>query len=442
MINHFVTAPFFDSSFFDKKLEFVVQGNGPSVVRISCVSEVSIECIFTVELYVLSQGYISAQVPEFQFLIAFEVVEDISAKAGAAEVGSLTNIIVHEVDIEGARFLPVSCAVANACVPGIVMVQSGGGVLYIFTSYIEIANRNVQVNAIQFITFDTIIIILEFQVISAQFCKAEVIAGFSIECILSINIILQGCIIGIKLAKAYFCIESILCIGQFSAVEVVGITKTPAIFIAEVVSITAQGYSKVAELMFSIEDIHVYTRIFLVIFEVHVVGEAAIDGGGVINLTFDIDSHTAIPCIGCFFAFFINSAVVSITHTSVAGPVEVADFLFQVGNANAQVSQFVSVFASQFVQGCSLFSIQLIFFSEHTSDDLSHFITGDVSFAFEGAIRIAFNDALFGQVYYCLVSPVGWGYIRERICSVCGYASGECCYSSECENFFHVLRSL
>ena len=32
MINHFVTAPFFDSSFFDKKLEFVVEGYSPSIL--------------------------------------------------------------------------------------------------------------------------------------------------------------------------------------------------------------------------------------------------------------------------------------------------------------------------------------------------------------------------------------------------------------------------
>ena len=386
------------------------------------------------ELYVLSQGYISAQVPEFQFLIfsLFKVLEDIGAKAGAAEVGSLTNIIVHEVDIEGARFLPVSYSVANACVPSIVIVHSGGGVLYIFTENIEIANRNVQVNAIQFITFDTIIIFLEFQVISAQFCKAEVIAGLCIECILCINfcIFILISILGIKLAKAYFCIESILCIGQFSAVEVVGITKTPAIFIAEVVSITAQSYSEVAELVLSIEDIHVYTRIFGIIFEVHVVGEAAIDGGGVIYLTLYIDSHTAIPGI-------MVSRVILVTHTSIAGPVNVADFLFQVGYANAQVSQFVSVFASQFVKGCTLFSVQLIFFCHEASNDLSQFIAGNVSFTFEGAIRITFYNALVGEVGYCLVSPVISGNIGEWICCESGNASSECCSSSDCENLLH-----
>ena len=164
--------------------------------------------------------------------------------------------------------------------------------------------------------------------------------------------------------------------------------------------------------------------------------ELALYVSGVIDLTLYVDSHTAVPAI------FLTNCVVLITHTSIAGPVQVANFLFEVGYANAQVCEFVSIFASEFVQGCSLFSVQLIFFSEHTSDDLSHFITGDVSFALEGAIRIAFNDALFGQVFNCLISPVVRGYIREWICSVCRYASCECCYCSNCENLFHVSSLL
>ena len=42
-----------------------------------------------------------------------------------------------------------------------------------------------------------------------------------------------------------------------------------------------------------------------------------------------------------------------------------------------------------------------------------------------------------GQVGYCLISPVISGNIGEWICSVSRYASGECCYSSQCEDLFH-----
>ena len=181
------------------------------------------------------------------------------------------------------------------------------------------------------------------------------------------------------------------------------------------------------------------SRIFIGALEVHVVAETSKNVGAVIDLALDVDLHTAIPLIS---SFAIVAIALVVTHTAVAGEGKVSDFLFEVSNANAQVCEFVSIFASEFVQGCSLFSVQLIFFSEHTSDDLSHFITGDVSFALECAIRIAFYDTLVGEVYDCLVSPVGRCYIRERVCSVCGYASCECCNSSDCKDLFHILRSL
>ena len=181
------------------------------------------------------------------------------------------------------------------------------------------------------------------------------------------------------------------------------------------------------------ELLHVNAFIVRIVFEVHVVSHFTIDIGGFIDLAFNIDSHTAIP--GIFLGTIIFGLI---THTSIAGPGDVADFLFEVGYANAEVCEFVSVFASEFVKSCLLFSVQLVFFSHEASYDLSQFVTGHVSFAFEGAVRIAFYDALSGQVGYCLISPVISGNIGEWICSVSGYASGECCYSSQCEDLFHL----
>ena len=48
---------------------------------------------------------------------------------------------------------------------------------------------------------------------------------------------------------------------------------------------------------------------------------------------------------------------------------------------------------------------------------------------------ISYN-ALIGEIGYCLVGPVISGYIRKRICSVCGYACSECSSCCDCENFF------
>ena len=185
---------------------------------------------------------------------------------------------------------------------------------------------------------------------------------------------------------------------------------------------------------FCVDAIHA-GRGRIAIFEVHFINETAVDSDFIIDLTLNVDSHTAIPGI---FMVFSTIEVMLVLHTSIAGPGDVADFLFEVCYANAEVGEFVSVFASEFVKSSLLFSIQLIFFSHQASDDLSQFVTGHISFAFERAIRIAFYDALSGQVGYCLECPVIRGNIRERICSVSGYASGECCYSSQCEDLFHV----
>jgi len=136
---------------------------------------------------------------------------------------------------------------------------------------------------------------------------------------------------------------------------------------------------------------------------------------------------------------FISIKVMLVLHAGIAGPGNVADFLFQVAYADAEVSQFISVFPCQFVQGCFLFCIQLVFTGHQTGDNLRQFITGHVSFAFECTVRIAFYNALIGEIGHCLISPVIRGYIRERICSVCGYACGKCCNGSDCENFFHIL---
>ena len=130
-----------------------------------------------------------------------------------------------------------------------------------------------------------------------------------------------------------------------------------------------------------------------------------------------------------------------VLHAGIAGPGNVADFLFQVAYADTKVCQFICVFPCQFVQGCFLFCIQLVFAGHQTGNNLRQFITGHVSFAFECTVRIAFYNALIGEIGHCLISPVIRGYIRERICSVCGYACGECSNCCDCENLFHYSCS-
>ena len=149
----------------------------------------------------------------------------------------------------------------------------------------------------------------------------------------------------------------------------------------------------------------------------------------------DVDTHTAIPT---FMGTILFVGIVDVPHTGIAGPGDVAYLLFQVGNPDTEIGQFICIFTGQLVEGGFLFRIQLVFLSHETGNDLGQFVTGHVPFAFEGAIRVAFDHALVREVGHSLVSPVVRSYIGKGICSVSGYASGECCHGSDCEDLFHV----
>ena len=100
------------------------------------------------ELYVLLESYVCAYVPEFNLFAGFQVFQHISAEASAAEVGAFADFIVEYIQSPGTWFLPVSFAVAKTYVPSVIIFFSGGGVLYIFTLYTEVANRYIQINAV------------------------------------------------------------------------------------------------------------------------------------------------------------------------------------------------------------------------------------------------------------------------------------------------------
>lgn len=184
--------------------------------------------------------------------------------------------------------------------------------------------------------------------------------------------------------------------------------------------------------MVNVERIHV--RIALVFsLEVHVVTETAIGIGAVIDLALDGNLHTAIPFI---YGFALVTIVLEKTDTAVAGEGKVSDFLFKVGHAYAEVSKFIGIFAGEFVQHGSLLCIHLIFIGQHACNDLCHFETGDVSFAAEGTVRIADNDALFEQIDDCLIRPVIGCHIRKWV--GCAGRNAKCkdCHGSQ-GDFLH-----
>jgi len=404
------------------------------------------------ELYVLSQSYVSQSIPEFNsvsctILISIllictgQVAQNVGRKASAAKEYACINFVVCNGEIPGARFLPVSCTIGEASIPsGIIIISCG--VFPIFAEYVELLNRNGQIYAIEFRICNSIIFVimaLELNVISAQFCKVEVISSF---CKIEIcrfqasEVALSSCVAiivtSIELTKASCKGQFAIIVSNLSSIVTSSIAIEPATLITENDRLTAKTYRYIFAKVMIYKNLSHRCGSSLVTFEIHVGIKTTLYISGIINLTLYIDTHTAVPAISSIFI-----AEILVTHTSIAGPVNVAHFLFQVGNANAQVSQFVSVFASQFVEGCTLFSVQLVFFSHEAGNDLSQFITGNVSFTFEGAIRIAFYNALVGEVGYCLVSPVISGNIGEWICCESGNASSECCSSSDCENLFH-----
>ena len=395
------------------------------------------------ELNVLLEGYVSNSIPECyvrsRILRSSQIAENIGLETGAAEIYTIIYIIISNGEIPGARFLPVSCAIGEASVPSsVISIIVISGVLPVFAEYIEFLNRNGQVYAVQFSTKLVMAfagVTIEFNIISTQFCEAEIISSFCKQSIMIYcgRINFQCIIRSVQTTIANGCAKFSIIVSNLRSVIAISIAIEPAALITERDGLTAKTYCNIfAKVMVYEQLLHVnLIFVSIILFEIHVIGHFAVYIGGFIYLAFNVDSHTAIPAVSCVNGFIL------VTHTSIAGPVNVADFLFQVGNANAQVSQFVSVFASQFVKGCTLFSVQLVFFCHEAGNDLSQFITGNVSFTFEGAIRIAFYNALVGEVGYCLVSPVISGNIGEWICCESGNASSECCSSSDCENLFH-----
>ena len=230
----------------------------------------------------------------------------------------------------------------------------------------------------------------------------------------------------IEAAKAYVDIEILVKVNTcLYTVHALSIAKEPACLITEYYAYTASLYiNGSSKLMIYIESIHVGAVGGIIISEVHIRSETAHYAGIVINLRRCLNTHTAIPLVA------LVAAEVNVTNTSITGPGNIAYLVFQVGYANAQIVQFISIFASELVNGSSLFRIELIFVSHEASDDLCQFVTGNISLTAEGAIRITFYDALVGQLGYRLVSPVRSGNIRKWISCISRYACSQSCYGS------------
>ena len=117
-----------------------------------------------------------------------------------------------------------------------------------------------------------------------------------------------------------------------------------------------------------------------------------------------------------------------IPKTSVAGKLNVADFIFQIRYADAEVVQFVGIFVSQFVNQCALFYRSAIHVSHGFGDHFSGFVTGDIAISFEIFAVNALNDAGVSQFYDGFVGPAVRRYVYERI----GGKGVRCAYGHRC----------
>ena len=382
------------------------------------------ECVFSMEEYVLLKSYIASCQPEAA--IFGEVVFRNLYAGHARFVEAFFYIKVSYIDAKGAWFLRIHSAIANACGP-----DSGFFafvILVVVAKYASLSNRNEEICAINFrlLRFFASVSLV---VVNTQFSYFQISLCLGVEAILLFKP--RGRPLR-ELTKASFEIYSALIVFEFSAIKAIAIEPSNLLSESYIVTTKSQTYI-VTKLMMNDDTIHGNICIRIA-FQIDIASaQTAAYICGIVNLCFCIDTNTT----GVFVCRRVVCVVVLITHTSIAVPRDVADFLFEIGNANAEVCEFVSIFASEFVNGCLLLCIQLVFFCHEASNDLSQFVTGHILFAFEGAVRIAFYDALSGQVGYCLISPVISGDIGKRICSVSGYASGECCYSSQCEDLFH-----
>lgn len=205
------------------------------------------------ELYVLLKGYVSHSIPELQIgcisitSFASQIFQHIGMEYGTTEVYAVINIIVCNGEIPGARFLPVSFAIGEACVPsGIISIIVIGGVLPVFTEYIELLNRNGQIYAVQFsaelvMTFTGITI--KFNIVSTQFCKAEIVSSFCKQCIVVLSVWFNNIIIAcIQAAIANQCAKFSIVVGNLSAIISFEAIVEPAALVAQYERLTAKTY--------------------------------------------------------------------------------------------------------------------------------------------------------------------------------------------------------
>ena len=125
--------------------------------------------------------------------------------------------------------------------------------------------------------------------------------------------------------------------------------------------------------------------------------------------------------------------------TSLAVPLYLVSVLFEVCYADAEVVELIGELSGQFVDQ-RLVAAADIRLGHSLGDHLRHLIARDVLVALERRVAVAFDDAISGQLAYCIISPVVSRYIGERIGSSkrrAGCADNECRSQCGYKSLFH-----
>ena len=213
-------------------------------------------------------------------------------------------------------------------------------------------------------------------------------------------------------------------VGQFSPVEDVAVLVTIGVVTAEDVRIGPADAQVPAVTTEVVIDFSVICEDVLVVIVFRIdravstkVQVACADtvgnGRAIVDLGIGADTNAVIPRI--IIAVVCVVALMLITNAGIAGQFDVADFLFQVRNANTQAVQFVSEFISQFVDESALFHRGFVHVGHGFSCHFGCFVTCNVTVAFEMRAIYALDDAFIGQFYDGVVSPGIGRYVDEGI---------------------------
>ena len=202
--------------------------------------------------------------------------------------------------------------------------------------------------------------------------------------------------------------QVIVVIAQFGAVQGIEVLQTIGVAAdaVDVIAADAQFPVLAAEVIVHFGQVDIGVVAFVRCSAVAGEGaesraDAGCDFSAVIDLALGTDAEARIPGI----VVLLVAVLVTVTDEGIAENAGVADAVFQVGHADAEVVQFVGIFVSQLVDQGALFDRGFVHVGHGLSDHFSGFIAGDVAMALEILTVDALDDASVGQFDDGLVSP-------------------------------------